>query len=151
MRPCPAQSNSSRPPSVKKLRRRLPRSDTQGLPFPRSCASKAAAAGMGEDAPTAAWRALPIKEATTSASISSARAGSGGALGIDMAIKINRKALRRPRHPGIFHEMRGVGGIAIGERQRPGSLRGKRNRVDIEAAERAGGEAGIVEQAGVVN
>src|SRR5262249_24545176 len=80
MRPCPAQSNSSRPPSVKKLWRRLPSSDTNGRPWPRSRASMAAAAGMGEAAPMAAWRASPIREAMTSASSSSWRKVASGTM-----------------------------------------------------------------------
>ena len=53
MRPWPAQSNSSRPPSVNELCMRLPRIETRSRPPERACARCAALPGMGERAPTA--------------------------------------------------------------------------------------------------
>src|SRR5262245_62704466 len=53
MRPCPAQSNSSRPPSVNELCLRLPRIETRSRPPERTRARWAALPGMGERAPTA--------------------------------------------------------------------------------------------------
>ena len=53
IRPWAAQSNNSRAPSVKKLCCLLPSKETRTLPPERSRASSAAAAGMGELAPTA--------------------------------------------------------------------------------------------------
>src|SRR5215813_4812787 len=75
MRPCAAQSNSSRPPSVKKLLASLPRSETRSTPPERARASSAAAPGMGEDTPTATCRRPSSIRATVAMSNSSGLQG----------------------------------------------------------------------------
>src|SRR6202011_3311026 len=145
-RPWPAQSNSSRPPSVKKLSARLRSTETEGRPLPRARHSMAASAGIGEALPTATWRASPMSPAITFASSSSGREGSGGAPRMDVPIEITGKAFRRRGEPGVFGEMRLVGGIMVGQRQRPGAARRDRDRFQIKPAERAGGEQRVFEQ-----
>src|SRR3954466_15455911 len=150
IRPWPAQSNNSRPPSVKKFCRRLPSSETYGRPPPRSRASIAAAAGIGDEAPTATWRASPISPAMLLASSSSSRKISGGALVMDVLVKIGREPFRGRRHARIAREVHRVRRIMVGQPERPCALRRHRDRLEIEAAERAGREPGIVEQIPVV-
>src|SRR5262245_12166843 len=154
IRPWPAQSNSSRPPSVKKLCRRLPKSETCGRPLPDSRASSAAAAGMGEAAPMATWRVPAIRPAMVAASSSSSRYAaeepSGGAPVMHVPVEIGREALRRRGQAGVFREVGRVLRIMVGEAQRPSAVRLHRDGLDVEAAERAGGKLGIVEQVAVV-
>src|SRR5262245_8568388 len=154
IRPWPAQSNSSRPPSVKKLCRRLPSSETCGRPLPHSRASSAAAAGMGEAAPIATWRVSEIRPAMVAASSSSSRYAaeglSGGAPVMHVPGEIGGKALRCRGQAGVFGDMLRVGRIMVGEPQRPSAVGNDRDGLDVEAAERAGGEGGIVEQIAVV-
>src|SRR5262245_45608724 len=154
MRPWPAQSNSSRPPSVKKLCCRLPSSDTCGRPFPHSRASSAAAAGMGEAAPIATWRVSAIRPAMVAASNSSSRYAaeepSGGARVMHVPVEIGGETLRSRGQAGVFGEVLRVVMIMVGEPQRPGAVGDDRDGLDVEAAERAGGEGGIVEQVAVV-
>src|SRR5215472_10839965 len=145
-RPWPAQSKSSRPPSEKKLSARLPSTDTYGRPLPRARHSMAASAGIGEALPTATWRASPMSPAITFASSSSVRKFvSGGAPLMDVNVEIAGEALGRGGEARVFGEMRLVGGIMIGQRQRPGAARRYRDCFQIKAAERAGGEQRIVE------
>src|SRR5262245_24102753 len=154
IRPWPAQSNSSRPPSVKKLCRRLPSSETCGRPLPHSRASSAAAAGIGEAAPIATWRVSTIRPAMVAASSSSSRYAAeeplGGTPVIDVPVEIGGEAFGRRSHAGVFGEVRRVLRIMIGEAQRPRAVGDDRDRLDVEAAERAGGEGGIVEQVAAV-
>ena len=70
MRPSAAQSKSSRPPSPKGLKRRLPR--TVARVGPVAWARSAAAAGKGESAPATTW-ASPATSRASSAIISSVR------------------------------------------------------------------------------
>src|SRR5262245_39255970 len=154
IRPWPAQSNSSRPPSVKKLCRRLPSSETCGRPLPHSRASSAAAAGMGEAAPIATWRVSAIRPAVVVASSSSSRYAaeepSGGAPVMPVPVEIGGGGLRPRGHAGVFGKVRRVLRIMVGEAQRPRAVLHHCDGLDVEAAERAGGEGGIVEQAAVV-
>src|SRR4051812_12065094 len=143
MRPCPPQSKSSRPPSVKKLCRSLDSSETKGRPPPRWRASSAAVAGIGEEAPTATWRTPSRRRKITEASSSSSRKAavfaSRGLAGEDIAREIALEPVRRCRQRGIFREMRLVALVLAGERQRPGALRRHGDRLDIEGGEDAGG------------
>src|SRR3984957_8823705 len=151
-RPWPAQSNSSRAPSVKKVWARLPSRETEGFPPPRSRANSAAVAGIGEALPTATWRTSPISRQITSASNSSSRkVCSGGTPLMHVPLQVVGKAFGRRGKLGIFGHMRGVDAIMIGQRQRPGAARLDRNRLDIEAGQRTGGEQRIVQQIAVVN
>src|SRR3954447_26081786 len=151
IRPWPAQSNSSRPPSVKNMWRGLPSSDRYGLPPPRSRASSAAAAGIGDALPIATWRTSPISRTMTSARRSSGRKSmSGGALGVDMAVEIARKALRRCGKLGVLGQVRAVGRIVVEQRQRPGAARRNREGLDVKTRHRAGGEKRIFQQVAVV-
>src|SRR5258708_2180320 len=107
IRPCPAQSKSSRPPSVKKLCRSLERSETKGLPPPRWRARSAAVAGIGEDAPTATCRASPRRPRMTEASSSSSR--QAGALiasrrlpVVDVAPEVALESLLGGGEGGVF-------------------------------------------------
>src|SRR5262245_41762729 len=106
---------------------------------------------MGEEAPMAAWRAPAINPAMQSASSSSTRKDSRGALGMPVAVEIGGEALRGCRHARIFGKMRAVGGIVIGEGKRPGALRSNGHRLDVEAAERSRRENGIVKKIDVVD
>src|ERR1700682_6313578 len=151
MRPWPAQSNSSRAPSVKKVWSRLPSSETYGLPPPRSRANSAAVAGIGDAAPTATWRTSPISRQITSASNSSSRkVFSGGTPLMHVPLQVVGKPFGRRGEPGVFGHMRGVDAVMIGQWQRPGAARLDRNRLDIEAGQRAGGEQRIAQQIAVV-
>src|SRR5579883_1843076 len=137
-RPWPAQSKSSRPPSVKKLWRALESSETNGWPLPRCRASSAAVAGMGDCAPTATCRRPAMRRRITAASSSSSRqAPSGRGAGIDIAVEIAAEALLRRGETGIFGAMRLVARIFPGERQGPGAARGGGNSLDIERGEDA--------------
>src|SRR5580704_7652842 len=152
MRPWPAQSNNSRAPSVKKVWARLPSSETQGFPPPRSRANSAAVAGIGDAAPTATWRTSPISRQITSASNSSSRkVVSGGAPFMHVPLQIIGKTFGRCGEPSIFGHMRGVDAVMIGQRQRPGAARLDRNRFDIETRQRPGSEQRIAQQIAVVN
>src|SRR3984885_4159208 len=155
-RPWPAQSNSSRAPSVKKVCARLPSSETYGrrrwCKLARSRASSAAVAGIGDAAPTATWRTSPISRQITSASNSSSRkVFSGGAPLMHVPLQVIGKTFGRGGEPGVFGHMRGVDAVMIGQRQRPGAARLDRNRLDIEAGQRSGGEQRIVQQIAVVD
>src|SRR5215470_16411142 len=100
----------------------------------------AASAGIGEALPTATWRASPMSPAMTFASSSSVRKPSGGAPLMDVPIEITGKALGGGGEPRVFGEVRLVGAVVVGERQRPGAARRHRHCFQIKAAERAGGE-----------
>src|SRR5205085_5011126 len=78
------------------------------------------------------------------------RAASGGALGMHVAIEIGGKPVGARGHARILGEMRRIGGVVIGKRERPGAVRHDGDRLHIKAAERAGGERGIVEQVSLV-
>src|SRR6516164_8901355 len=146
-RPWPAQSKSSRPPSEKKLSARLPSTETYVRPLPRARHRIAASAGIGEALPTATWRASPISPAITFASSSSLRKFvSGGAPLMDVPIEIAGETLGRRGELGVFGQVRRVGGVMVRQRQRPGAARRDRDRFQIKAAERAGGEQRILEQ-----
>src|ERR1043166_7343615 len=145
MRPCPAQSKSSRPPSEKKLSARLPSTETYGRPLPRARHSMAARAGIGEALPTATWRASPMSPAITFASSSSGRKASGGAPLMDVTLEITREAFRRRGEPRVFGQVRLVGGIVVGKPERPGAARRDRHGFQIKPAERAGGEQRVLE------
>src|SRR5215467_2834074 len=137
-RPWPAQSKSSRPPSEKKLSARLPSTDTYGRPLPRARQTMAARAGIGEALPTATWRASPISPAITFASSSSLRKFvSGGAPLMDVIVEIAGEALGGGGEARVFGQVRLVGGIVVGERQRPGAAQGHRDRFQIKPAKRA--------------
>src|SRR6266567_4453947 len=152
MRPWPAQSNSSRPPSVKNICLRLPSSDTYGLPPPRSRASSAAVAGIGEALPIATWRTSPISRTITSARSSSGRKSmSGGAFGVDVAVEVAREALRCRGKLGVFGKMRAVSRVVVEQRQRPSATRRHGDGLDIEARHGAGGEKRVFEQIALVN
>src|SRR5262249_36479608 len=147
IRPWPAQSNNSRPPSVKKSWLRLSRIDKYARPPPRTLASTAAAAGIGDCAPTATWRASPISRLMTSAMSSSVRnSPSGGAPVMDVTIEIGGKSFRTRREPGIFGEMRVVALVTARQRQRPRPARNNRDLLDIEARKRSGRERRILQQ-----
>src|SRR5262249_12224054 len=146
-RPWPAQSKSSRPPSEKKLSARLPSTDTYGRPLPRARHTIAASAGIGEALPTATWRASPMSPAITFASSSSGRKSvSGGAPLMHMNVEIAGKALGRGGEARVFGQVRLVGCVVVGKRQRPGAARRDRDRFQIKAAERASREQRILEQ-----
>src|SRR5262249_36996148 len=100
----------------------------------------AASAGIGEALPTATWRASPMSPAITFASNSSGRKASGGAPLMDVPIEITCEALGARGEPRVFGQMRFVGGVVVGQRQRPGAARRHRDRFQIKAAERARGE-----------
>src|SRR5215469_2455827 len=107
----------------------------------------AASAGIGEALPTATWRASPMSPAITFASSSSVRKFvSGGAPLMDINVEIAGKALRARGELRVFGQMRLVGGIIVGQRQRPGPARRHRDGFQIKPAERAGGEQRVVEQ-----
>src|SRR6202040_2430730 len=106
----------------------------------------AASAGIGEALPTATWRASPMSPAITFASSSSGRKVSGGAPLMDVTLEITGKAFRRRGKPRVFAQVRLVGGIMVGQRQRPGAARRDRDRFQLETPERAGGEQRILEQ-----
>src|ERR1043166_2312595 len=106
----------------------------------------AASAGIGEALPTATWRASPMSPAITFASSSSGRKASGGAPLMDVNVEITREAFRARGEPRVFGEVRLVGSIVVGQRQRPGAARRHRDRFQIKAAERAGGEQRVLEQ-----
>src|SRR5205807_7865984 len=89
----------------------------------------------------------------TSASSSSPRKeckSSRGALGMHVPIEIGGKSVGARGHARVFGEMRRVGPVMIGKRKRPSAVRRDRDRFDVEAAECAGRECGIVEQTSLV-
>src|SRR5882672_733611 len=87
---------------------------------------------------------------TSARSSSGRKSMSGGALGVDMAVEIARKALRRRGELGVVRQVRAVGRIMIEQRQRPSAARRDRDGLDVEARHRAGGEERIFEQVAVV-
>src|SRR5438132_11115394 len=87
-----------------------------------------------------------MSPAITFASSSSGRKASGGAPRMDVTIEITGEAFGRRGKPGVFGEMRVVGGIMVGQRQRPGAARRDGDRFQIKPAERAGGEQRVLEQ-----
>src|SRR5260370_11204801 len=108
---------------------------------------------MGEDAPIATWRALPIRPAMTSASNSSSRKvckASRRALGIYVPIEISGKSIGARGHPRVFAKMRRIRAVVVGKRQRPRPIRHKRDRFDVKPAKGASREQVIVEQTSVV-
>src|SRR5450755_800635 len=130
------------------------------MPWPRCRASSAAMAGVGEALPTAMWRTSPIRRVMTSASSSSSRHAAGdeaapprasscGAAGMDMLLEIACEALRRGGEAGVFAQMGEVGGIMVGQAERPAAIGGHRNALHIEPGQGAGREHGIVEQIAV--
>src|ERR1700733_2589849 len=129
------------------------------MPWPRSRASSAAIAGIGEALPTAMWRTSPIRRVMTSASSSSsrnARAAGGtvslssrGAAGMNVLIEIARKAFRSGSAACVVGKMHEVGRVMIRQAERPAAVLCDRDRLDIEARQRAGGKDGIVEQVAV--
>src|ERR1700689_1290753 len=142
MRPWPAQSNSSRAPSVKKVWSRLPSKEGWGRPglflgLALARPNGAAVAGIGEAAPTATWRTSPISRQITSASNSSSRKLSGSTSFMAVPLQVFGKAFGRGGKPRIFGKMGGVDAVMIGQRQRPGAARLDRDRLDIETGQRA--------------
>src|SRR5258708_39474367 len=130
------------------------------MPRPRWRASSAAMAGIGEALPTAMWRTSPIRRVMTSARSSSSqkavagdaaltRPSSRGAAGMDVLLEIAREALGRSGKGGILAEMSEVGGIMVGQAERPAAVGGHRDAIHIEAGQSAGREHGIVEQVAV--
>src|ERR1700722_12180891 len=114
------------------------------MPLPRWRASSAAMAGIGEALPTAMWRTSPIRRVMTQASNSSSRQ----AAAVDTSftkpsscraprqyilIEIAREALGGRGEAGIFAEMAEVGGIMVGQAERPAAVRRHRDRIHIEA------------------
>src|ERR1700722_7400244 len=105
------------------------------------------------------WRTSPIRRGVTSARSSSSRnaraagsadsARSRGATGMDVLIEIARKAFRGGSAAGVFGKMREVGRVMIRQAERPATVLRDRDRLDIEARQRACGEDGIVEQIAV--
>src|SRR4051794_38684278 len=151
MRPCPAQSNNSRAPSVKKLCLRLCSSETYGRAPPFfSRANSAAVAGIGEALPTATWRLSPISEAITSVSNSSSRK-LGGAAFMHIAPQVLVESVGRRRKLGIFGHVRGIERIVIGQAERPGAALRDRDGFDIKPRQGAGGGHRVVEQIGVLH
>ena len=66
-------------------------------------------------------------------------------------IEITRKAFWGRRAFHIVGKMRAIGGIMIGQRQRPGAAFGDRNRFHIKARQRARGENRVGEQIAVMD
>src|SRR5262245_58456013 len=109
------------------------------------------------------WRTSPIRRVMTSASSSSSRnppagaagpstpacAPSRGAAGMDILIEIASKTFRSRSAAGVFGKMRKIGRIVIRQAERPAAILRDRDRLDIEARQRAGGEHGVVEQTAV--
>src|SRR6202011_746024 len=91
----------------------------------RCCSRNAAAAGIGELAPTAICRAPPISRSTTSISTSSGRisvavtGGSRGAATEDVLVEVAAEARFRGCCAEVVHEVRGVLGIELAEFERP--------------------------------
>src|SRR6185437_175438 len=134
MRPWPALSKSSRPPSVQRLCSGLCCSETLGPSGESSCARKAAAAGIGELAPTATWRAAVMRRSTTSISTSSSLMPliSGGAAGKDMGIEVTAEAFLAGGEPDVVEEVLRVLAVEIAHLERPGAARGRCHRLDVE-------------------
>src|ERR1051325_11368151 len=120
------------------------------MPLPRSRASSAAVAGIGEALPTATWRESPISRAITSASSSSSRK-SRCPFFIDVPFEIFGEPFFGAGQPRVFGKMLGIDSVVIGQRQRPGAALGHRDAFDIEARQGSGGKNWIVEQISVVN
>src|SRR5450755_2373920 len=129
------------------------------MPRPRALASSAAMAGIGEALPTAMWRTSPIRRVMTSASNSSSRQAveggaftrpsSRGAAGMDVLLEITGEPLGGGGEAGIFAHMGEVGGIMVGQAERPAAVLGDRDRIHIETRQGARREHGIVEQIAV--
>src|SRR6185312_1584876 len=138
MRPWPALSKSSRPPSVQRLCSGLCCSETFGPSGERSCARKAAAAGIGELAPTATWPAPAMRRSTTSISTSSSSVGSalalisGGAAAEDMVVEIAAEAVLAGGQRDVVEEMLRVLAVEVAHLERPGAARRERHRLQIE-------------------
>src|ERR1700747_1987848 len=95
----------------------------------------AARARVGGELPTATWRASPMSPAITFASSSSVRKfGSGGAALMHVPIEIAGEPVGGRGEARVFGEMRLVGGIMVGQRQRPGGARRRRPRLQLKAA-----------------
>src|SRR5450631_2939337 len=130
------------------------------MPRPRTLASSAAMAGIGEALPTAMWRTSPIRRVMTSASSSSSRQAvdgdttftrpsSRGAAGMDVLLEVAGETLGGGGEAGIFAHMDEVGGIMAGQAERPAAVLGDRDRIHIETRQGARREHGIVEQIAV--
>src|SRR5580698_7995969 len=79
------------------------------------------------------------------------RSDSRGTPLMHVPLQVVGKTFGRGGEPGVFGHMRGVDAVMIGQRQRPGAARLDRNRFDIEAGQRAGGEQRIAQQITVMN
>src|SRR5262249_41928713 len=100
------------------------------------------------------WRTSPISRAITSARISSGRKSAvmpyspeSSAIRelcrsffVDIPLEIFRETFRRRRQPGIFGEMIGIGGIKIGQSQRPRPALRDCDGLDVKARQGAGGK-----------
>src|SRR5689334_23475147 len=149
IRPWPAQSKSSRPPSVKKLCAGLVRSDAWSRPPERWRARRAAVAGIGDCAPAATWRASAKSRISAIARTSSSRArgSSRGAAGIEhVLVEIATETLLGRGAAGVFGKVRAICRIALGERKRPGAALGNRHRLDVEGRDGAGGGGDVGEE-----
>src|SRR6185437_16181337 len=156
MRPWPALSNSSRPPSVHRLCSGLCCSDTLGASGARCWARNAAAAGIGELAPTAICRAPAISRSTTSISTSSGRisaaviGSSRGAAAEDVLVEVAAEAGFARGGAQIVHDVRGVLGVEVAEFERSGTARRHRDSLDIESRNGRRGHHLVGEQVAVM-
>src|SRR6185312_246498 len=152
MRPWPALSNSSRPPSVQRLCSGLCCSETLGASGARCWARNAAAAGIGELAPTAICRAPVISRSTTSISTSSGRisaavmGSSCGAAAEDMLVEIAAEPGFGRGGAQVVDDVPGVLGIEVAEFERPGAARRHRDGLDIEGRDGRRGHHLVGEQ-----
>src|SRR3954463_11683360 len=69
---------------------------------------------------------------------------SRGTLVMHVLVKIGREPFGGRRRPRIAREMHRVRRVMVGQPERPGALRRHRDGLEIEAAERAGREPGVV-------
>src|SRR5258708_34848855 len=155
MRPWPALSKSSRPPSVQRLCSGLCCSETLGASGARCCARNAAAAGIGELAPTATCRAPVISRSTTSISTSSGRisvvtGGSRGAATEHVFVEIAAEARFARRRAQVVEEVRSVLGIEVAEFERPSAARRHGDGLDVEGRDGRGGHDLVGEQVAVM-
>src|SRR5215475_7249333 len=127
------------------------------MPPPRARASSAAMAGIGDALPTAMWRTLPIRRVITSARSSSSRIFDSGlpaigyllcnsrcAAGMYVLREITRKPLLARSQASVFAKVRQIGPIVVGQAERPTAVLCDRDRLHVEARQRAGGEHRIV-------
>src|SRR5215472_2137521 len=156
IRPCPALSKSSRPPSVKRLCSGLCCSETVVPSGERRCARKAAAAGIGEAAPTAMCRAPAMRRSTTAMSTSSGLRSSAASLiscGTaleDILVEIAAEAVLGRGEPEIVEDVPRVFGIDVAEFERPSAARSDRHCRYVESGDRRRRHHLVLEEIAVV-